>query len=376
MSMKFSNIIATTTLLAQSIVANTPASSNTILLPLVKKYQKKQKLPALAAIATYKNGSIEKATAGSLIYKKEQQADDKNRWHIGSITKSMTATVAAILVEEKRLYWNSTIAEVLPTLAAEIDTFYHSITLLELLSHSGGIIDNLIELPNWQASYTSTSPIREQRKVLIREMLQTTSKGEKGKFTYSNGGYILAGIMMEEVVDKTWEEIIQIYLFDKLGMSHAGFGAPKGEEPWGHQKKFFSYKPHNPEEVSSDNPPFLGPAGTIHVTLDDMQRYLNDHLQGRKGKGKLLSKESYIKLHTPIIAMEKPHHNIQYALGWNVQKGQLFHAGSNARWFAMAFIDIENDMTSFAVTNTYSMGAIKAVNKVLEKVSKKAKPQE
>src|SRR5438874_145255 len=43
-----------------------------------------------------------------------------DKWHHGSITKSMTATLAAMLVEEGRIKWTNTLADIFPDFAAKM----------------------------------------------------------------------------------------------------------------------------------------------------------------------------------------------------------------------------------------------------------------
>ena len=74
-------------------------------------------LPGLAA-AIVKNGAItERAAIGVRRAGDTTKVSIDDKWHVGSITKSMTATVAARLVDKGRLQWSTTVAEALPDLA-------------------------------------------------------------------------------------------------------------------------------------------------------------------------------------------------------------------------------------------------------------------
>ena len=59
----------------------------------------------------------------------------------------------------------------------------------------------------------------------------------------------------------------------------------------------------------------LGPAGTLHLSLDDVATYLRDHMNGEAGAGSLLRAETYQHLHKAI--------GDSYALGW-VDDGLLY----------------------------------------------------
>src|SRR5437667_11507046 len=87
---------------------------------MLENIREKHNLPALAAavvvdgkivvtnaVGFRKNGGTEKVTVD-------------NKFHLGSVTKSMTATVAAMLVDRGTLSWTTTIGEAFPELIQEI----------------------------------------------------------------------------------------------------------------------------------------------------------------------------------------------------------------------------------------------------------------
>ena len=66
--------------------------------------------------------------------------DDK--YHIGSCTKMFTATLAAVLVEDGLLTWQTTIGDVLGDKVKDIHAGYENVTLEQLLAHVGGLPEN------------------------------------------------------------------------------------------------------------------------------------------------------------------------------------------------------------------------------------------
>ena len=63
------------------------------------------------------------------------------------------------------------------------------------------------------------------------------------EFLYSNAGYVIAGAMLEQVTGESWEELIRTEVFEPLGMTRAGFGAPGSadavDQPRGHRAGLF-----------------------------------------------------------------------------------------------------------------------------------------
>jgi CubicO group peptidase (beta-lactamase class C family) len=89
----------------------------------------KHGLPALAA-AVVKDGAIVTAGAvGVRVHGTDIKVTIDDRFHLGSDTKAMTATLAAMLVEEGKLRWDSTIGEVLGGEAPGINPKLAAVTL-------------------------------------------------------------------------------------------------------------------------------------------------------------------------------------------------------------------------------------------------------
>jgi CubicO group peptidase (beta-lactamase class C family) len=60
-------------------------------------------------------------------------------WHIGSCTKSMTATLIARLVEQGYLEWDAPIAPIFAEQGAVVNAGFNRITLRHLLAHQAGM---------------------------------------------------------------------------------------------------------------------------------------------------------------------------------------------------------------------------------------------
>ena len=98
---------------------------------------------------------------------------------------------------------------------------------------------------------------------------------------YSNSSYMIAGAVLEKVTGKPWRELIKTELFDKLGMTSCGFGAPGSkavvDQPRGHDAGGTPIEPG----PAADNPPGLGPAGTVHCSLLDYGKFFNVYATGK-----------------------------------------------------------------------------------------------
>jgi CubicO group peptidase (beta-lactamase class C family) len=133
-------------------------------------------------------------------------------------------------------------------------------------------------------------------------------------------------------------------------MASAGFGAPTGPEPWGHEPVTNGgLTAIDPLHDVADNPPVFGPAGRVHLSLADYSKFIRVFLTGGGG---WLSAGSLAKLARPWEGQEG------YALGWQYYENKgwadgpvLAHEGSNTLWRTMALIAPAKPLAYILVTN-------------------------
>ena len=317
------------------------------------------KIVVTNAVGFRKNGGTEKVTV-----------DDK--FHLGSVTKSMTATVAAMLVEQGKISWTTTIGEAFPELKSEMHPDYLGVTLEQLLSQrSGAPGDAPADL--WRQAWAATGTAAEQRLAFIKGILARKPEAKPGtKYIYSNQGYTIAGVMLEKATGKTWEDLLRSMLFEPLSMTTAGFGAPasvdKVDQPWGHKKKMLSGREPVPPGPGADNPLAISPAGAVHCSMGDLAKYAAFHMAGERGESKLLKAESFKKLHTAVAD------NDDYALGWMVLKRAwangraLMHNGSNTMFYVVVWMAPEKNCAVIVASNVGVDEAFKGCDEVAGKL--------
>ena len=62
-------------------------------------------------------------------------ATGKDRWHPGSLTKAMTATLLATYVGDAKLHWNDTPEKMIPDSCQDAHPDVRRISVLQLLQH-------------------------------------------------------------------------------------------------------------------------------------------------------------------------------------------------------------------------------------------------
>ena len=102
-------------------------------------FECKYGLPALAAAVVKDGRIIAIGAVGTRVLGTEIPVAVDDRFHIGSDTKAMTATLAAKLIDEGKLSWTSTIGDVLGPIIPGLKPSFAAITLEKLLSHTSGL---------------------------------------------------------------------------------------------------------------------------------------------------------------------------------------------------------------------------------------------
>ena len=317
---------------------------------LVADLREEKKLVGLAAMVMV-DGQVEAAAAdGERKNGSGVPIEIGDRWHLGSITKSITATMIARLVESGRMQWSDSIGESFPD--ASIHEDWKPVTLKELLTHTAGAPANFSVLVALQEPAPGPERTRARRDAVLKVLAEKPAHPPGEKYAYSNVGYTIAGAMAEQATGATWEELVKRAVFEPLELAGAGFGPPKSpdktlDQPRGH-RMLLGRKLSMGDDA--DNTPIIGPAGSVHMTLRDLCTYATEHLRGERGGGKLLSAETYKLLHAPKLG--------RYAFGWvkkeageDIPHAVYWHNGSNTMWYALVVFIPERNMVVAVTSN-------------------------
>jgi len=358
-------------IIAQEIPQQPPPDTKHVL----EKVRKKYGFPGLAVIVVKDGRVCDLAAAGIRKHGDPTLLTTNDVFHIGSCTKSMTATLGAMLVEEGKLRWDSTIIEIFPELKGRIDKQYETVTLEQLLTQRGGV-SGKPPADAWKRAWAERGTPQQQRYEFIQSVLAEPPEATPGmRYIYSNQGYAIAGAMLEKVAGIPFEQLITERLFKPLQMGSAGFGPPgsegKVDQPWGHTRQARRIVP-----LQEDNPPAIAPAGRVHCSLSDLASYAIFHMEGERKDG-LLKAETFRKLHTPADAGKDETH---YAFGWICVSRTwaggptLMHNGSNTMWYMVMWLAPKKDFAVIVATNTGASDTLQGCDGVAAQMIKKWRP--
>jgi D-alanyl-D-alanine carboxypeptidase len=134
------------------------------------------------------------------------------RFRIGSLTKPFVAATVLQLVGEGRLSLDTTVEELLPGVVRGNGNDGRRITVRQLLQHTSGLPEYLLEMPHlfslegFQKHRFDTVTPQQAVRLAMRhkpDFAPGTS------WSYSNTGYMLAGMIIEAVTGRTWQEEVR-----------------------------------------------------------------------------------------------------------------------------------------------------------------------
>lgn len=358
----------TNLLLLFTLFSSFSYAANLDIQSLVKKYD----LPALAG-AKIQTGKPDLVIAsGHRKYGDSTKVTTKDKFHLGSNTKSMTATLLAIYIEKGKLKWTTKLSEIFTDIS--LHELYKEVTIEMILAHRSGITGDFTKIDNgklWSSLWNEKlNPVEGRKNVVQRVLSQKPDVIPGSKYIYSNAGYTILGAILEKITQKSWEELMQKELFNALGMNSCGFGAPgvasldKPDQPWMHTSKKGKPSPLKPG-FFADNPPTIGPSGSVHCSLADWGKYLSEHIKGFKNQSNFLKNKTFKKLHT-----QYPGQDYTYG-GWirlerNWAKGAvLHHSGSNTLSRSVVWLAPNLSTALLSATNYGSKEAYQGMDEVI-----------
>ena len=258
---------------------------------------------------------------------------------IGSITKQFTGAAVLKLETQGKLKVTDLMSKYLqgvPPDKAEI-------TLHQLLTHTAGFMDALGD---------DYEPIGREEFVKLAFGSKLQSKPGV-RYSYSNVGFSLLGIIVELVTGRNYEDFLQEALFKPAGMTRTGYlrpGFAKGELAVGYQdgRRWGTAldRPWRPEGPGWH----LRANGGILSTVGDMHRW---YLALKKNS--VLSDAAKAKYFAPQVK-EYPDGDSFYGYGWVTQKTEagtdlIWHNGGNGIYNAFMGFEPKTDLMIIVSSN-------------------------
>lgn len=271
-----------------------------------------------------------------------------DKFRIGSNTKSVTAFIAALLVKEGKIAWNTRFFDLFPELKKGSDPAHEKLTLLQLLSMRTQLYPYTYTYDQpQQADFTGDET--QQRYQFTAWFLKQPALKDSASMHFSNLGYVAAGLMLEKVSGKSYKQLV-MELGRKLQINF-GFGQPNtvdSLQPWGHNKDLIPEPPGDSYKLN-----WLLAAGNIQVSLPDYIKFIQLQLKGLNGGSDLLTAEEFHFLHTGLP---------EFAVGWfwnTDEQGATWstHTGNPGTFYTHASLCEKKNLAVLIFINAQTEGS-------------------
>lgn len=321
------------------------------------------KIPEISYAVINDKSILEIQAIGLHSLELKDSATLNDRFHIGSLTKAMTAFIIAKYVEKGKLKWTTKFFDIFPEWKSGSKREYYDITLQDLLSHRARIqafqgMDDP-PIPDFKGS-------KQSRRKSFGKFVLTLNPVELDtihKFKYSNADYTLATLMIEKVTHKNWEQLVEL-VFNKDLKMNVAFSWPENQklkDTWGH-----SFENDKLVPVPSNTDYQIGltePAGDINIKLKDYIRFIQLNLRGLREENIYLKSKTVQFIHKGID---------DYSLGWyNIYengKSLSTHSGTAGTYYSLVHIDRDNGKAFIIFTNSFSQDTQQGVRLLMRKL--------
>ena len=309
----------------------------------VEAQRQAQKIPGVS-LAVCRNGKLIKATGYGLGNVEWNGAvTPETIFQTGSVGKQFTAMAVMMLFQEGKIGLDDNVGKYIP----ESPAVWKDVTIRNLLTHTSGIADyggDVGSLGN-QAIDLRKDYTEEDLVKAFSPMKMDFQPGEK--WSYSNTGYVLLGIVIRRVTGQFYGDFLQQRIFKPLGMNSTHIVSEADIVP----QRSGGYRLDKGELKNQE---WVAPSlnttadGALYTNVLDLAKW-----DAALREKKFLTSSSYELMWSPVKLNDGK--TYPYGFGWFLEdKGGYKAVSHTGSWqgFTMAINRYEkNELTVIVMTN-------------------------
>jgi CubicO group peptidase (beta-lactamase class C family) len=291
--------------------------------------------PSLALAVVRDRAVLHFAGAGE-----QPRPDPKTQYRLGSITKTITATLVMQLRDEGFFALDDLLYRHLP------GTPIGGVTLRQLLGHVSGL-QREPDGPWWERH-----PGGDVGKLLAELTYEKLSGAPYRRYRYSNLAYGLLGAVVERVTGTGWTELVGKRVLDPLGMKRTT-GSPVEPYARGYVVHALSGALH--EEPRPDTGA-MAPAGQLWSTVTDMAKWAGFLADPAPA---VLARETVDEMCAPVVISDPESWTAGHGLGPQLfrvgERVYVGHGGSMPGYVAHVAVHRRSRMGVVVFANAYGL---------------------
>jgi CubicO group peptidase (beta-lactamase class C family) len=238
---------------------------------LAKDYMTLKKAPAVSIAVVRGKDTIVMKGYGLASREANRAATASTIYRIGSITKQFTAAGIMREVEQGKIMLDDPITKYLP----DVPTHGQTITVRNLLSHTSGV-HNYTDKPEWTKRWGQEMTPRQIVAFVDKDTLDFPPGT---KYSYSNTGYVLLGMILEKVTGQPYATYLQRQFFTPFGLTQTSYCPDRTKDPQFADGYSATTGTVKPAEYLNITQPFS--AGALCSTVRDLVKWQRAFLDGR-----------------------------------------------------------------------------------------------
>lgn len=241
------------------------------------------------------------------------RATPATNYRLASVSKQFTAASILLLKQDGKLKLSDPVRKWIPELPASDK----AITIRHLLTHTSGLID-----------YEDLIPDDRQKQLSDADVLDLIASQHRlyfapgSDYRYSNGGYVLLGLIVERVSGEDLAAFMQQRIFQPLGMNHTLMYEHRDDQHIAHRAWGYSFLDGQWKRTDQSLTSATRGDGGIYSSIEDLARWdaawYDDRLLDAD------SRRDAMRVHTPT---DDP--DVGYGYGWRITGDSLWHSGES-----------------------------------------------
>lgn len=302
----------------------------------ISRYYKDKGDPGVACEISRNGHTVYRYAIGCAELKQSRAITADTHFRMASVSKQVTAQAIYTLVIQKRLKLDDRLSHFFEDLPVALQ----GITVEQLLQHTSGIWD-----------YEELIPKDRENQVSDRDVLNYVKQTERlyfpsgSQFRYSNTGYCLLSLIVEQVAKQSFASFVKDQLFEPAGIVAAMVYEPNStivDRAYGYHPVAGGYQFADQSVTSATQ----GDGG-IYLSADEYHKWANFLIKDRLPQAtmqQLLSQKAI-----PVKD------EISYHLGWFINKSAeniiLFHSGESTGFHNVVYIDMQKGLVISLFSN-------------------------
>lgn len=296
-------------------------------------------VPGASVLVLHNGAAVVSRAYGFADLEERREATPDTNYRLASVTKQFTAACILLLMQDGKLQLDEPIGKWFPTLPPATK----AITVRHLLSHMSGLID-----------YEDVIPADLTRQLHDADVLQILEGQDQTWFPpgtsyrYSNSGYALLALIVEQTSGQTFVTFLRERIFQPLRMTNT-VAHQEGVSVVPHRAYGYTFENGTWNRTDQSQTSAVLGDGGIYSSIDDLARWdaaLYDE--------RLLTDASRELAFAPVTKTEDP--QIEYGMGWRITPEELggttlWHSGESRGFRNVIVRYPEQRLTVIVLTN-------------------------